>query len=289
MRFRIRHLTRYRYDQPVTLKRHILRLSPRSDGTQQLRQFQLNVTPVPDLSSQLIELEGTSAVGLWFNPAQTAELTIEAISEVETQRSNPFDYWSEPWALGFPLDYPASMLTCLQPYLHNPLFPALDPGVIELAQSLLHQGQGDIGKFLMALTQTIEQRCEYGVREVGPPLPAGITWSQKQGSCRDYAVLFMAACRSLGLAARFVSGYYGGYAEDEVTVTEGELHAWVEVYIPGGGWRGFDPTHGLAVADRHIALAAGAHPSQAAPVTGEVPEAGRVASTLATEITLERL
>ncbi|MBD0335295.1 MAG: transglutaminase family protein [Cyanobacteria bacterium Co-bin13] len=289
MRYQIRHVCRYSYRQPVTLKPHVLRLRPRSDASQRLQQFQITLTPEPTALSQLIEFEGNSVLGLWFSADKTAHLAIEAVSDVETCRTNPFDYLVEPWALSFPLDYPASVLACLQPYLHNPLFPMIDPGVVQLAQSLLHDVQGNLGYFLTALTQKIVETCEYTVRELGPPLPAGITWSQKRGSCRDYAVLFMAACRSLGLATRFVSGYYSGYATEAATTTEGELHAWVEVYIPGGGWRGFDPTHGLAVADRHIALAAGAHPSQAAPVTGEVLEGGTVPSTLENHITLKVL
>ncbi|MBD2259946.1 transglutaminase family protein [Pseudanabaena sp. FACHB-2040] len=289
MRYQIRHVSCYSYRQPVTLRPHVLRLRPRSDATQLLQQFQLTLTPEPASSSQLIELEGNSTLGIWFSADKTAQLTIEAISEVETCRTNPFDYLVEPWAASLPLDYPTSVLTSLQPYLCPPLLPAVDPGVMQLAQALLHDVQGNLGYFLTALTQKIVESCEYTVRESGPPLPAGITWSQKRGSCRDYAVLFMAACQSLGLAARFVSGYYSGYATEASTTTEGDLHAWVEVYIPGGGWRGFDPTHGLAVADRHIALAASAHPSQAAPVTGEVLEGATVPSTLENHITIQVL
>jgi transglutaminase-like putative cysteine protease len=105
------------------------------------------------------------------------------------------------------------------------------------------------------------------------------------GSCRDFTVLFMEACRAVGLAARFVSGY----EEGDSTVLERDLHAWAEVYIPGGGWRGFDPTHGLAVADRHVALVASAFPQFTAPVTGSTQEGGRVSSRLTTEVRVKRL
>ena len=86
----------------------------------------------------------------------------------------------------------------------------------------------------------------------------------KCGACRDVSVLFNDACRSLGLPARFVSGYFEGDPDNP----ENDLHAWSEVYLPGAGWRGFDPTHGLAVAARHVALIAGIEPDQAAPLTG---------------------
>lgn len=285
MQYRICHLTCYRYSQPVSLKPHLLRLQPRSDGSQHLQQFQMSIAPEPATRSALIDLEGNAAIALWFGSEKTSELSIETASLVETTRVNPFDYLMEPWAVNFPLDYPTSLLSGLQPYLHNPMFPAIAPGVVELAQDLLFEVQGNVGYFLMALTQKIYETCEYTVRDVGPPHPAGVTWSQKRGSCRDLAVLFMAACRSLGLAARFVSGYQEG----DPHLNENELHAWVEIYLPGGGWRGFDPTLGLAVADRHIVLAAGAHPSQAAPVTGALHEGTSATSTLEAQVRLEVL
>ena len=86
---------------------------------------------------------------------------------------------------------------------------------------------------------------------------------QRQGACRDFAVLFIDACRCVGLAARFVSGYQDAYR----SMGKRDLHAWAEVYLPGAGWRGYDPTRGLAVADHHVAVAAAADPQNAAPVT----------------------
>lgn len=285
MRYRIRHRTCYHYSQPVTLKAHVLRLRPRSDATQLLQQFQCIVTPEPITVSQIIELEGNETISVCFGADRTEKLLIETCSEIKTYRSNPFDYLAESWATSLPIDYPASLLTCLQPYLQHPLYPALDPDVVQLAQTLLHEVQSNTSYFLTALTQKIYEACEYSVREVGSPLAAGITWKHRRGSCRDFAVLFMAACRSVGLAARFVSGYQEG----DLTLNESELHAWVEVYIPGGGWRGFDPTHGLAVSDRHIALVASAHPNQAAPVSGAVQEGNTINSTLETRVSIESL
>ncbi|HEY9877853.1 MAG TPA: transglutaminase family protein [Leptolyngbyaceae cyanobacterium] len=285
MRYSIRHLTCYHYSQPVSLKPHVLRLRPRSDGTQVLQQFHLSVTPEPTSTAQIVELDGNGTISLWFGDSKTEKLCIETYSEVKTFRTNPFSYLAEPWAAQLPIDYPISLATSLQPYLSHPLYPSLDPGVVQLAQSLLHEINGNVSYFLTTLTQRIYESCEYLVRESGPPLPAGITWTQKRGSCRDFAVLFIAACQSAGLAARFVSGYQEG----DLAIPESELHAWVEVYVPGGGWRGFDPTHGLAVSDRHIALVASPHPYQAAPVSGAIQEGSTTNSTLETHITIEAL
>ena len=102
------------------------------------------------------------------------------------------------------------------------------------------------------------------VRHEGEPQPPLVTLTQGQGACRDYTVLFLEVCRIVGLAGRFVSGYFGGEPENE----ERHLHAWAEVYLTNAGWRGYDSMFGLAVADQHIALAAGATPSLAAPTTG---------------------
>src|SRR5262249_17936328 len=105
---------------------------------------------------------------------------------------------------------------------------------------------------------------------------------QRQGACRDLAVLFIDACRCLGIAARFVSGYQEGYG----STAKQDLHAWAEVYLPGAGWRGYDPTHGLAVADRHGAVAAAPDPLNAAPVTATY-RGDNVTSEMNTQVSVE--
>jgi transglutaminase-like putative cysteine protease len=285
MRYRIQHITHYTYQQPVYLRHHILRLRPRSDGAQQVQQFHLDISPEPERQANVVELEGSNTLGVWFPPTPTTDLTIKTIAQVETFRPNPYDYLAEPWAVNLPIDYPVSVAALLRPYLQHPAYPIAAPNVVDLAQEIVHQGDGNVGLFLTTLTQRIYETCQYTVRPTGDPLPPGITWAKKLGSCRDFAVLFMEACRVVGLAARFVSGY----EEGDRTILERDLHAWAEVYIPGGGWRGFDPTHGLAVADRHIALVASAFPRLAAPVSGSTQEGGRVGSSLATEVRVQVL
>ena len=113
-------------------------------------------------------------------------------------------------------------------------------------------------------------------------MPPRVTLEKGQGACRDLAVLFVAACRALGFGARFVSGYHQGHSEP----MRRDLHAWAEVYLPGGGWRGYDPSLGLAVADRHVAVAAGTRPDQAAPISGSFRGTG-VSSRMRAEIRME--
>jgi transglutaminase-like putative cysteine protease len=285
MRYRIQHLTRYTYQQPVVLRHHALRLRPRSDSAQQVKQFHLDVSPTPLRQAAISELEGNDTLGVWFSPTPTPELMIKSTAEVETLRQNPFDFLTEPWAVSFPIEYPTSVAALVHPYLHHPLYPVAAPSVVELVHDLAYQVDGNVGFFLTQLTQRIYETCQYTVRPTGLPFPPGITWIKKLGSCRDFAVLFMEACRVVGLAARFVSGY----EEGDSTIQERDLHAWAEVYIPGGGWRGFDPTHGLAVADRHVALVASAFPPLAAPVSGSTQEGSRIESSLTTEVRVEPL
>ena len=270
MHYRIFHTTTYTYQQPVALDPHVIRLRPRCDGCQTLRAFSLQIEPEPTGLYQLIDLEGNSLSRIWFREP-VAQLQVKVTSEVETHSTNPFKFLLEPGATKLPIDYPASLLGNLQPYFQNYGLPAVvDSGVALLAAEVHQAIAGDTVSFLTELNQRIHQTCEYNIRDTGNPLPAGLTWQQKRGSCRDLAVLFMAACRTVNLATRFVSGYQEGDPDQQ----ERDLHAWAEVYLPGAGWRGYDPTNGVAVSDRHIALVAGALPAQAAPISGKFRGSG---------------
>jgi len=288
VRYQISHTTTYKYSQPVTLQPHLVRLRPRSNGWQTLKLFSLQVTPTPTSRSQIIDLDGNALIKVWFPPEKTDHLHVQAQSQIETYESNPFNYLMEPWVSRLPIDYPASLLLQLQPYLtgQNVTFAtSVDPIALQLAQEINHAVLGDTINFLGTLNQRIYETCRYLVRETGTPLSPGITWSEKQGSCRDLTVLFIEVCRAIGLAARFVSGYQEGDLDQD----DRHLHAWAEVYLPGAGWRGYDPTHGLAVSDRHIALVASAVSNYAAPISGNFSQGGNVQSTIHYQIQIQGL
>jgi transglutaminase-like putative cysteine protease len=118
--------------------------------------------------------------------------------------------------------------------------------------------------FLTNLNWYLYESFGHTIRGEGPAHPPEVTLRERQGTCRDLAVLFCAACRLVGIAARFVSGY----EREAATQPQAYMHAWAEAYLPGGGWRGYDPTQGLAVSKSHVAVAAAADPSLAAPITG---------------------
>lgn len=279
MHYQITHRIIYTYDRPVLLAPHSIRMQPRCDVTQRLHQFSLTVEPEPKRSVDNLDLDGNAVTRVWFPDEPITSLTIEAMSQVETRRTNPFDYLLEPWAVRLPIDYPVSLLDRLHPYLtgqFSRLSGGGDSAAVQLAQEVWEATSGNVVSFLSELADRIYTQCGYRLRENGDALPAGITWRQKSGSCRDYAVLFTEVCRAVGLAARFVSGYQEGDVESD----DRHLHAWTEVYLPGAGWRGYDPTQGLATADAHIALVACPTSHQTAPVSGTLKQAAGVSSQM---------
>jgi transglutaminase-like putative cysteine protease len=262
--YQISHSITYTYDRPVTLSPHTIRLRPRQDTNQQLHQFSLTVHPTPRSLSENTDLDGNAITKAWFSDTEITQFSVQALCQVSTYCSNPFNYLLEPWATQLPIDYPASLSHQLQPYLSGQFVQTLDPIAIQLAQEIWQHTSGNTLSFLSELNQRIYSTCNYTIRETGAPFPPGMTWTKQVGSCRDVAVLFMEVCRAIGLATRFVSGYQEG----DVDSCDRHLHAWAEVYLPGGGWRGYDPTHGLAVAEGHIALVSSPFAQQTTPVMG---------------------
>ncbi len=261
MKLEIRHELRFKYSQPVFIEPIMIRLRPRSDCHQKLLDFHLQVDPELAGCVDMVDLDGNNSLAAWFDGLHSS-LVITAVSRVETQRQNPFNFiLTDPTADRIPLTYPESFQDSLQPYLKG----ARDSQVILFAEEIAMAAKGQTLPFLMGLTQKLHKDFEWCIREKGEPVAARETLIQKQGACRDLAVLFMECCRSVGLAARFVSGY-GPWEKKKNE--HPYLHAWTEVYLPGGGWRGYDPTQGLAVGDGYVALAAGPRPELAAPTSG---------------------
>jgi transglutaminase-like putative cysteine protease len=266
--FQISHTITYEYPQPVTFVPHLLRLRPRCSGQQSVLQFGLQITPPPRQISEVRDLDGNDVVKVWFKEEPVTCLQIQSQAQVSSNLHNPFEYLLEPWATQLPIDYPLPLWQRLQPYLGGYFGGGIDPIAAQLGAEMWSEYE-ETTDFLRELNQRIYNSCAYSLRLDGLPWPPGVTWTRQSGSCRDVTVLFMEVCRSVGLAARFVSGYEAGS-------TKGDryLHAWAEVYLPGAGWRGYDPTHGLMVADNHIVLATAPHQQQTMPIEGQVWERG---------------
>ena len=260
MHFRVEHTTRYTYSRPVTLGPHTIRLRPRVDGSLRLARYQLQVQPAPALWSESLDLEGNAVTEVGFDQPVT-RLTIVSAFEASARRHNPFDYVvTDPAILQLPARYEDPLDGPVAVFTRRTCRSA---EVLAYAQNLAAAADQATLPFLTALAADLHG-CEKYVREDGAARSACQTLRLRAGACRDLAVLFIEACRAVGLAARFVSGYWRGARPADKRF----LHAWAEVYLPGAGWRGYDASLGLAVSDGHIPVAAGAHPAAAAPVTG---------------------
>ena len=260
MRCRVVHHTRYRYTRPVFLEPHLVRLTPRGDATQRLVSITTAIRPEPVGQSPCTDLHGNTVLSVWF-AGLTEQLDIDVTCEVETLRGNPFDFLPDPERSRLPV-VPAADEAVLAPCLLPP--PVAQPAALALARRVLGGGAVAPRDFAWTLVAWMGTNLTPIMRRESGILSPDTVLARGHGACRDLTVCAMAVCRAVGLPARFVSGYQEG----DPMFEERDLHAWFEVWLPGGGWRGYDPTHGLAVADRHVALAVAPEPEGAAPVVG---------------------
>lgn len=258
VRFEVDHVTTYTYSRPVFLEPQLVRLRPSCDLAQHVHRFALEIEPPPAGRTELTDAEGNGVTHVWFD-GLTDRLVVRSSFEAETLRGNPFDFVVlDPG--GLPPRYAPAEREALARFL-----AAEDPPAAAALAEEAAGAAGDVPEaFAMELTRRINARFVHEVRERGEPHPAAETLARGRGSCRDLTVLYVEACRAAGLAARFVSGYQEG----DPSVPAQHMHAWAEAYLPGAGWRGYDPTNGIAVADGHVAVARAPGPAGAAPTAG---------------------
>ncbi len=259
MRFKIKHHTNYHYSKPVLLGPQLLRFHPRDDGAQRILEHRLDIFPAPVGRNDHLDLEGNRVTQVWFD-GETQQFDLDMSMEVETLRRNPFDFILSSQAQALPVDHEQDMI-CARAYLQR---IDVDDSVTAFAAELSQAVNRDSVSFLNRLSELLYKDYTHLHRETGAPQTPAFTLQNRSGACRDLTVLFVDCCRAEGIAARFASGYQKGDLQSE----RRHLHAWPEVYLPGAGWRGFDPTHGEAVADAHITVAAAAHPRDTMPVSG---------------------
>ena len=287
MRLSIRHEIRYEYDEPVFVEPHILRLRPLNNPAQQLLSARIAIDPAPQVLTQASDVEDNDAMFACFE-GTTDRLRIVAESEVSTLVSNPFDYIIDEDAatLGEIYDPPLArqLQSCLGLRSDTPSVGTgredSQDGETDLdrfAASIAVKTDRNTLDFLTALNSNLNSRFQLIVREHGDPLPPTATLHLDSASCRDIAVLFIDICRRVGIAARFVSGY----ALPDPGSKRHYMHAWAQVYLPGAGWRGYDPSAGLAVAGSYVAVAKSADPKHAAPVTGSFRGTGATSTMTA--------
>jgi transglutaminase-like putative cysteine protease len=284
MRARLTHTLTYRYSEPVQLGAHRLCLKPRAHGFQRLLSFDLFLSPDPHRLHPLIAASGDDILRANFL-GFTDSLEIRAVSAVETEVAPLLQVClaqNEP-ELPYPVGHlNGDLMGSLEGWLPNGQH---EPAAVELAQEALMGSDQRALMFLQNLVEMIKDRVKYTQRHAGPAWPAGRTLKERVGSCRDLAVLMIEACRCVGLPARFVSGDHLVEPRPE----RYDLHAWAEVYLPGAGWRGFDPSGIGAVDDRYIPLATSSKPSLTAAVSGSFSGPPGVESELSWTIEAEVL
>ncbi|MBC7725997.1 MAG: transglutaminase family protein, partial [Microbacteriaceae bacterium] len=272
----LNHVTHYRYDRPIKLGAQVVRLRPAPHCRSNIISYSLKVEPAQHFINWQQDPFANYLARLVF-PEPTTEFKVTVDLVVEMAVYNPFDFFLEPEAENFPFDYSQAQREELAPYL------VTEPATPLLAQYLtrIDRGQRRTIDFLVWLNQEVQKDVRYLIRmEPGVQTPEE-TLSSAAGSCRDSGWLLVQLMRHCGLAARFVSGYLIQLVPDVkaldgpsgTTVDFTDLHAWCEVYLPGAGWIGLDPTSGLLAGEGHIPLACTPSPSSAAPVEGLIDPA----------------
>jgi len=271
----LNHVTHYRYDRPVALGPQVVRLRPAPHSRTRILSYSMRVEPAKHFENWQQDPQSNYLARLVF-PDKTDKLRIEVDLVAEMSVLNPFDFFLEPSAENFPFEYDASLAHELAPYR----LKAEPTPVFEKYLASVPREKMQTTNFLVALNQRLQKDIAYLIRmEPGVQTPE-VTLVNASGSCRDSAWLLVQLLRHLGFAARFVSGYLiqlksdvkslDGPSGTEVDFTD--LHAWCEVYLPGAGWIGFDPTSGLLAGEGHIPLACSPDPGSAAPVTGALED-----------------
>jgi transglutaminase-like putative cysteine protease len=259
----IDHLTEYEFATAVTLLPHRLMLRPRENHIVRIISFALDIFPAHAIKYQRDMLDNSVALATFSESAKRLSITSRVV--IEHYEETPLDFLVEERALRYPFEYLASEAPELAPFRITtwPEDRWVLQGWLE-RQQLVQQGAETF-----ALVDRLNRAIFGGFRhqsreEPGVQSPAR-TISRNEGSCRDVAALFVEACRHLGLASRFISGYVNTKTSE---VDAGATHAWAEVYLPGPGWTGFDPSCGEVTGARHIAVAVARHPEAVPPVAG---------------------
>ena len=263
MKICIRHRTTYNYSEPVSFGQHKIMIRPREGHDLHIESSVLEITPGHAIH-WMRDVNGNSIARVDFTEP-SKQLMIYSELNLQHYDSNPLDFILEETAVNYPFVYEPDTQPELAPFMHI-IYPkdtaALKDWLVQFWKPGL---KVETLTLIQRVNQHIHDTFQYQRRdEPGVQTPAE-TLQKNSGSCRDFATLLLEACRCWGLAARFVSGYM----QCEATEAGGaSTHAWAEVYLPGAGWKGFDPTSGIMTGAQHVAVAVSRDPEKAAPVAG---------------------
>lgn len=267
----IRHLTHYRFDRLVGLSPHVVRLRPAAHSRTPILAYSLKILPERHFINWQQDPFGNYLARLVFpEPARELKVDVELIADMRV--IDPFNFFIEDFAEDWPFSYPTALRKELAPYLEvDEAGPRLDAYLAGIDRNRKRTVD-----FLVGLNRSLQQAIDYSIRLEPGVQSCEETLERAVGSCRDTGWLLVQMLRHLGLAARFVSGYLVQLTPDEKSLDGPsgtdhdftDLHAWAEVYVPGAGWIGLDPTSGLFAGEGHIPLACTPQPSTAAPIEG---------------------
>ena len=261
-RLNISHVTEYLFSTPVTLLPHRLLLRPRENHNVRIESSTLEISPAHTLQWKRDVLDNSVAVVSFSEPSD--RLCIASSVLIQHYEDAPLDFFVDDYAVTHPFDYAMADRAELLPF-QQAVYPSDRERVNRWLSGLDLQRPMETFTLLDRMNREIAGKFVYQMREEPGVQPPALTLERNSGSCRDFAALFVEACRHLGLASRFVSGYV--YSE-AIEAGNASTHAWAEVYLPGAGWKGFDPTSGVVAGNRHIAAAVARHPEDVPPVAG---------------------
>jgi transglutaminase-like putative cysteine protease len=295
MNLSIHHRTCYSYSAPVSFSDHHVFLRPRDSNVLVVDSFELETSPP---SRQRWVRDSYNNIVLVTNTGLTAatELVLTCRMAVHSHEGNPFDFVLEPYATGYPFEYEVRERIALAPAIETAV-PLAETVMDWFRRAVPSPNQHhDVIRFLSDLNSAVRASIAYERRDEEGIQSPDETLRLRRGSCRDMAMLFIAVCRQCGLAARFVSGYLYDTAPDEedgggagFNRAVGSMHAWAEVYLPGAGWKGFDPTNGILANAHFIPSAVAIDPSSISPVLGNVFSDVPVTSTVQVDLEIRRL
>ncbi len=281
MRFLLRHTTTYSYANPVTLGRHRLMLRPRDSHEMKLHQATMSISPVPSSIIWQYDVFGNSIALVDFN-CQTTELSIESTLDMERFAFPDPEVLMSDHARHLPLAYSADEIRDLAG-LQERHVPDPEHAIDLWAKGFLTMPEGAAGtratlELIREIAAAIKNNFTYIPRDIYGTLSPLETLQAGSGTCRDFAFFMMEAMRSLGIAARFVSGYIYDAAQDPGSnaagvIGGGATHAWVQLYLPGAGWTHVDPTNALTTDIELIPVAIVRDPHQASPISGTIEAA----------------
>ena len=264
----VRHITTYRYKQPVSLGEHRMMLRPREGHDQRLLDEKLEITPTPSELFWVHDVFGNSVAIARFT-GRARELRFVNTVRLDHRPQHALDFRLDEQAQIYPLSYSSDEMPDLARSIER-LYPDPDHATDQWARRFLHRdGPTRVLDLLRDMTDAIKQEHNYVPRYDGCIQDPAKTLRAGSGTCRDFAVLMIEAARSLGLAARFVSGYlYMPSVDRSAHLGGGATHAWARIYLPGAGWVEFDPTNGIVGNRDLIRVAVARDARQAVPLSG---------------------